>query len=139
MNPLLVRVLVAVGSVASVGFGAWHLAVPRAFGWYAYMDPKATELVAAVRATNAFFSLSLVLFGVAGMLLTWGGRSNRYSIAVVLAAASVLWLTRVAFQLIWPQGALVPGLRVGMLAAFVAVALCYAIPLLIVLTHREGL
>ncbi|MDD5263431.1 MAG: hypothetical protein PHU43_01170 [Candidatus Bipolaricaulis sp.] len=129
---LLVKVLVTVGSAASIGFGVWHFFVPTWWKWYSYIDPSATELVLAVRAINAFFSLSLVLFGVVNVLLVCGGRSNRYSIVVVLAATCVLWLTRVVFQLVYPQGSANPILQYGMLAAFIVVFLCYAASLAIV-------
>jgi hypothetical protein len=134
---LLLKILVMVGSSASIGLGVWHFFVPKAWNWYAYIDTHATELVAAVRATNAFFSLSLVLFGIVNILLTCGDRSNRYSIIVLLAATCVLWLMRVAFQVFYPQGSLYPGLEYGMLSAFVIIALCYLIPLLSLLFPRN--
>ena len=124
------RILVMIGSSASIGFGIWHFFVPAAWKWYSYMDGNATELVAAVRAINAFFSLSLVLFGIVNILLIYGDKSNRYSIIVMLAATCILWLTRVAFQVIYPQGSLYPGLQYGMLSAFVIITLCYLISLL---------
>jgi hypothetical protein len=96
---LLTRILVILGSSASIGFGIWHFFVPKAWDWYSYMDIKATELVIAVRAINVFFSLSLVLFGMVNILLICGNRSNRYSILVMLAATCLLWLTRVLFIL----------------------------------------
>ena len=116
-----------IGSSASIGFGIWHFFVPEAWKWYSYIDANATELVAAVRAINAFFSLSLVLFGIVNILLIYGDRSNRYSIIVMLAATCILWLTRVAFQVFYPQGSLYPGLQYGMLSAFVIITLCYLI------------
>lgn len=121
----LIKILVTIGSCASMGFGIWHFFVPQAWKWYSYMDSQATELLAAVRAINAFFSLSLVLFGVMNILLAYGGRTDRYSRIVLLSATCLLWLTRVLFQLIHPQGSLYPGLQYGMLSAFVIVALCY--------------
>jgi len=133
---LLVKILVIFGSSASIGFGIWHFFVPKAWKWYSYIDINATELVAAVRAINAFFSLSLVLFGIVNILLIHGDRSNRYSIIVMLAATCILWLTRVALQVIYPQGTLYPGLQYGMLSAFVIVTLCYTIPLSIILFHK---
>lgn len=133
---LLVRILVIFGSSVSIGFGIWHFFVPKAWNWYSYIDSNATELVAAVRAINAFFSLSLVLFGIVNILLIYGDKSNRYSIIVVLAATCVLWLTRVAFQVIYPQGTLYPGLQYGMLSAFVIVTLCYLISLLNILFQK---
>jgi hypothetical protein len=135
---LLVRILVTIGSSASIAFGAWHLTVPQAWKWYSYIDTEATELVAAIRATNAFFSLSLVLFGLVNLLLIHGDRSNRYSVIVMLAATCVLWLTRVVFQLVYPQGSLVPGLQYGMLSAFVLVSLCYVISLLVIVARKPG-
>ncbi len=120
------------GSVVSVGFGVWHFFVPAWWAWYSYIDPSATELVIAVRAINAFFSLSLVLFGLVNVLLVWRKRSDRYSTGVVLAATCALWATRVAFQLAYPQGSANPHLRYGMLLTFAAVLACYAASLVIV-------
>jgi hypothetical protein len=133
---LLVKILVMIGSSTSIGFGIWHFFVPRAWNWYSYMDSNATELIAAVRAINVFFSLSLVLFGIVNILLIYGDKSNQYSIIVLLAATSILWLTRLLFQVIYPQGSLVPGLQYSMLSAFMIVSLCYVISLIIMLFQR---
>ena len=133
---LLVKILVMIGSTASIGFGIWHFYVPKAWNWYSYIDINATELVAAVRAINAFFSLSLVLFGMVNILLIYGDKSNRYSIIVMLTATCILWLTRVAFQVIYPQGSLYPGLQYGMLSAFMFVTLCYLVSLIIILFQK---
>jgi hypothetical protein len=94
--------------------------------------------VLAVRAINAFFSLSLVLFGVVNVLLVFAGRSDRYSIVVVLAATCVLWMTRVVLQLVYPQGSANPVLQYGMLAAFTVVFLCYAISVFIVASGKTA-
>jgi len=110
--------------------------VPEAWKWYSYIDSNATELVSAVRAINAFFSLSLVLFGMVNILLIYGDKSNRYSIIVLLASTCILWLTRVLFQVIYPQGSLYSGLQYGMLSAFVIVTLCYLISLLSILFQK---
>jgi hypothetical protein len=133
---ILVKILILIGSSTSIGFGIWHFFVPTAWKWYSYIDSNATELIAAIRAINAFFSLSLVLFGVVNILLVYGDKSNRYSITVVLAATCILWLTRVAFQVLYPQGSLYPGLQYGMLSAFVIVTLCYLISLLGILFEK---
>lgn len=130
------KILVMIGSSASIGFGIWHFFVPTTWKWYSYIDSHATELVAAIRAINAFFSLSLVLFGIINIMLIYGDKSNQYSIMVLLAATCVLWITRVVFQVIYPQGSLYPGLQYGMLAAFVIVTLCYLIPLLGLLAQK---
>jgi len=88
---LLVKILVMTGSSASIGFGIWHFLVPTAWNWYSYIDSNAIELIAAVRAINVFFSLSLVLSGIVDIQLIYGDRSNRYSIIVMLAATCISW------------------------------------------------
>jgi hypothetical protein len=128
-----------IGSSASIGFGVWHFFVPKAWKWYSYIDANATELIVAVRAINALFSLSLVLFGLVNILLVYGDRSNRYSIIVMLAATCILWLARAAFQVIYPQGSLYAGLQYGMLSAFVIVTLCYLISLIIMFFPKIAL
>ncbi len=133
---LLVKILVTIGSSASIGFGIWHFFVPKAWNWYSYIDQAATELVVAVRAINVFFSLSLVLFGIVNLLFIYGDKSNRYSTIVFLAATSGLWLTRLVFQLIYPQGSMNPVLQYGMLAAFLIVTLCYVLSLFILISQR---
>ena len=133
---LLVKILVLSGSCASIGFGIWHFFVPEMWKWYSYIDVNATELVAAVRAINVFFSLALVLFGVVNILFIYGDKSNKYSIIVMLAATSILWITRVAFQIIYPQGSMNPVLQYGMLSAFILVSLCYVIPLFVMVSQE---
>jgi hypothetical protein len=126
---LRVRILVLSGSFGSIGFGIWHFFVPEMWNWYSYIDVNATELLAAVRAINVFFSLALVLFGVVNILFIYKDKSNRYSIVVMLAVTSILWVTRVIFQIIYPQGSINPLLQYGMLSAFIIVSFCYLIPL----------
>lgn len=133
---LLVKILVMIGSSASIGFGIWHFFVPKTWKWYSYFDVNATELVLAVRAINVFFSLSLVLFGIVNILLIYGDKSNRYSIIVMLAATCILWITRLAFQLIYPQGSMNPVLQYGMLSAFIIVSLCYIISLYMMVSQK---
>lgn len=134
---LLVKILVMIGSSASIGFGIWHFFVPKAWNWYSYIDTNATELIVAVRAINVFFSLSLVLFGIVNILLVYGDKSNRYSIIVVLAATCILWMTRLVFQVIYPQGSMSPVLQYGMLSAFIIVFLCYMVSLIIILFQKS--
>jgi len=131
-----VKILVGIGSFFSIGFGIWHFFVPVMWNWFSYIDSKATELVTAIRAINVFFSLSLVLFGLMNILLVFGYKSNRYSMIVVLAATCILWLTRLAFQLIYPQGSIDPFLQYGMLAAFIFINLCYIISLIIMVSQK---
>ena len=124
-----VKLLVTIGSSASIAFGVWHFFVPRLWNWYSYIDPNAKELMVAVRAINVFFSLSLVLFGVLNLLFMFSGNANRYSMIALFAATCILWLTRLVFQVIYPQGSINPLLQYGMLAAFIVINLFYLISL----------
>ncbi len=136
MMNLLFKILITAGSAATIGFGIWHFFVPAAWNWYSYIDPKAKELIVAVRAINVFFSLSLVLFGLVNILFTYGNHSNRYSIIVILAMTCVLWMTRSIFQIVYPQGTLYPGLQYGMLSAFLFITICYLASLFIILFQK---
>ena len=134
---LLAKILVTAGSSASIGFGIWHFFVPKVWKWYSYIDINATELVVAVRAINVFFSLSLILFGIINLLFIYGDKSNKYSLIVVLAATSFMWVTRSAFQLIYPQGSMNPALQYGVLSAFIIVSLCYIVSLNIMVLKKS--
>ena len=137
MSNLLAKILIATGSAASIGFGIWHFFVPKMWKWYSYMDAQATELIIAVKAIHIFFSLTLVLFGSINLLLIMGNNSNRYSLIVVLGATSIVWFTRVLLQIIRPQGSVTPILQYSMLASFIVVFLCFAIPLVAMLWNKS--
>lgn len=134
--PSLVRILVTIGGGASIGFGVWHFFVPTLWKWYSYIDGRAAELILAVRAINIFFSLCLALLGIVNVLFVLGRKSNRDSIIIMLAATSVLWVTRVVLQVIHPQGSMNPAIQYGMLAAFVVISLCFLFPLGIILSSK---
>jgi hypothetical protein len=128
---ILATVLICFGSIATAGFGVWHLFVPQIWSWYSYMNTNAKELILAVRALNVFLSTSLILFGIVNVLLELG-KANRYSTMVVLGATCVLWLIRVLFQILYPQGSIAPPLQYGMLAAFIGIFACFLVSFLIV-------
>ena len=119
------KLLTLIGSLCTIGFGVWHFFVPKTWNWYSYIVPEATELVAAVRAINVFFSLSLVLFGVADLLVVFGAK-NRHASIVLLSVSTVLWAVRCAMQLVYPQGSINPALQYGMLTAFILIFVCFA-------------
>jgi hypothetical protein len=114
-----IRLTTVIGSLITIGFGAWHLFVPRLWHWYHYIEEQATELVAAVRAINFFFSISLVLFGITNIVFVYRKPADPFYLRVQLLMASLLWGARVVMQLLYPQGTINPALRYGMLATFV--------------------
>lgn len=133
MNNIVIRILIAAGSIVSIGFGIWHFFVPRLWKWYSYIDSRATELIVAVRAINLFFSLCLVLFGLMNVLVVYRERASRYSLIVVVGFTCILWLVRVLMQIIYPQGSMNLLLQYGMLVAFIVVLLCYSVSLILII------
>ena len=138
MTTPLVKILVTIGSLISVGFGIWHFFVPNIWNWYAYIDPHATELIIAVRAINIFFSLLLVLLGIANMLMIFRIPFDRYSALVLLSVSTMLWSTRLILQLVYPQGSQNPILQYSMLLSFILVWGCFAISLGLVWKKEKG-
>lgn len=122
-----IKVMIASGSIATIGFGIWHFFVPKIWDWYSYIDKDAKELAIAVQAINVFFSLSLILFGAMNLLLVFARRPQKYSLIVVIGAACLLWLTRVVMQIAFPQGTMNPFLQFGMLSAFILIFIVYSI------------
>ncbi len=118
---MAVKILVSIASLCTMGFGVWHFFVPKAYDWYGYISPEATELVAAVRATNVFFSMSLVIFGLLSLIFVLSPKSGAFALRIMLAADVLLWAVRVGMQLVFPQGSIALALQYGMLAAFVII------------------
>ena len=133
----LVKILVTIGSIISIGFGLWHFFVPSIWNWYSYFDKTATELVLAVRAINIFFSLLLVLLGIANMLFVFRKLKDRFSTMVILSISIILWITRVILQLVYPQGSQNPIIQYSMLSIFMVVFACFALSFLIILNDKE--
>ena len=134
---LLCKILTTAGSIITICFGLWHFFVPRIWNWYSYVDPKATELIIAVRNINVFFSLCLVLFGIVNIIFINGNHSNRFSIIIMLSVTSILWITRSILQLIYPQGSYSPAVQYGMLAMFILVTICFLISLCIIIFQKN--
>ena len=117
------------GSVITILFGAWHFFVPALWKWYSYIPAEAAELVLAVKAINFFFSLSLLLFGVITLLILLLRRDDRTVLTVILGAQTLLWGSRVFFQIVLPQGSEIPAVRYGMLAVFILTFLLFSFSL----------
>ena len=120
------KILTYIGSIITIGFGVWHFFVPTIWKWYSYMDSKAPELVLAVRATNIFFSLSLVLIGTMNIVIVSSIHSSKHTIVTILAVNIILWLTRVVLQIAAPQGMISFYIQYGMLSTFILVLILYA-------------
>lgn len=133
---MLIKILVSFGSVITAGFGVWHFFVPKLWGWYSYIAPQATELVAAIRAINVFFSLCLVLIGVADILFVYF-QFRFFPLIVMLSISVILWGVRCLMQILYPQGSISPILQYGMLSAFMIVFICFLVSLLLVIFNKQ--
>jgi hypothetical protein len=125
------KILTYIGSLIAIAFGMWHFFVPSIWKWYSYIDIKAPELVLAVRATNIFFSLSLVLIGVINIVLVSSRHSSKHTVITILALNIILWLTRVVLQIVVPQGKINFYIQYGMLSTFVLVLIFYVVALVL--------
>lgn len=128
-KPTVVITYTILGSMITIGFGVWHFFIPAIWDWYSYIDKSATELVTAVRAINIFFSLLLVLLGIVNILFILRKPLDRYSTIVILSVSSILWLTRVLLQLVYPQGSQNHLIQYSMLGAFLLVLFCFTFSL----------
>jgi hypothetical protein len=134
----LVKIFVSVGSIISIGFGFWHFFVPAIWNWYSYFDKAATELIIAVRAINIFFSLLLVLLGMANMLFVFRKPPDRFSTMVILSISVILWTIRLILQLVYPQGSQNPTIQYGMLLTFILVWACFTLSLSLVWKENKA-
>ena len=134
----MIRIFATVAGAVSIGFGVWHFFVPKLYDWYRYIAEEATELVVAVRAINFFFSASLVLFGLIAIIFVWSSKVDVFSLRLILIANAILWLSRLVFQIVFPQGSAWPAVQYGMLAAFIMVFCLYTACLVLSLTEQIG-
>jgi hypothetical protein len=132
-----INILTTFGSIISIGFGVWHFFVPKIWNWYAYIDERATELIIAVRAINIFFSLSLILLGIANLLLVFKIPQDKFSLMVLLSVSAILWGVRSILQIIYPQGSYNPVLQYSMLFIFILIFVCFTLSLLLVYKNKK--
>lgn len=123
------RVVSTVGGVITLAFGLWHYTVPGMFQWFSYMPDLPLELSNGIEAVNFFLSTTLVLMGLEIILIAWWPRGDVGIYRMSLAVMSVLWLLRVGYQLVKPQGIMIPGLSVVLAIVFSITALCFIVPL----------
>ena len=135
----VIKILTTFGSIISIGFGIWHFFVPGIWNWYSYFDKTATELVIAVRAINFFFSLLLVLLGIANILFVFRKHQDRFSTIVILSISTILWITRLILQLIYPQGSQNSVIQYSMLFVFILVFVCFLISFFLSFMEKSGI
>ena len=128
---------IIVGSLISIAFGIWHFFIPSIWNWYSYIDPLATELIIAVRAINIFFSLLLVLLGLANIFAVFRVTNERLTYLFLISISVILWAARVILQIIYPQGSQNLLLQYFMLSIFIFVLSCYSIGIFLIIKRKE--
>ena len=126
------KILVSFGSLCTAAFGVWHFFVPDQWDWYAYISPQGTrKLVLAVRAINVFFSLSLVLIGIANpahhVFFARAFPACGHVCTIQLIVGGTVRFSRS----LAPQGSANPSLQYGMLVSFLAIFSCFLVSLLL--------
>lgn len=134
---LQLKILTTFGSLISIGFGVWHFFIPGIWNWYSYIDQTASELILAVRAINIFFSLLLVLLGIANILTVFRKAFDGFSTMVLLSISTILWFTRLTLQIVYPQGAQNQVIQYSMLVVFTVVFACFFISLLLAINNNN--
>lgn len=123
------KILISIGIIIHLGFGIWHFFVPELYGWFDYMSTMPLELTNGISATNFFLALSLVLLGLWTSVVVVKQWDNKSSVTTSLSLMSILWIFRCAYQIILPQGTMIPNLPSVLLVIFSATTLCFVVPL----------
>jgi len=127
----LARVLAATGGAVTLGFGIWHLFVPSLYGWLPYLEAQPEELKRGILATNFFFGVSLSILGGWSIAVPTVFHEQELLNRRWLWTMTGLWAVRAGYQIVSPQGRMIPGLSAIMLAAFIATDLLFLVPALI--------
>jgi len=122
----LMKGSVFIGGIITLGFGVYHFLVPSLY-WAGYMTSLPDELVRAILATNFFLSLSLSILGAFTLIIARRWTNDKLT-RLWVWIMSGLWVVRAAYQVVYPQGQLIPGLAVIMEVLFILTALCFLIP-----------
>lgn len=137
MSHKKLKILTIAGSFITILFGIWHMVVPWLYRWFSYIPIIPAELKNAILATNFFLSTCLILLGVMSWIIIQWHWENQFSVKLILIIMNILWASRVTYQLIKPQGTMIPGLTIIMLSMFVFTFLLFLIPLIIVLRKKN--
>lgn len=128
ITELMIKIVILVGSIITISFAVWHFIVPWRYRWFSYMPNISKELENAIKATNFFFALSLLLLGSLSLIVTSMLWTNTLIIKLVLIIMSILWTARVIFQIVKPQGKQIQHVSTIMLGMFIITDLLFIIP-----------
>ncbi|MHA1218536.1 MAG: hypothetical protein ACTSO5_07620 [Candidatus Heimdallarchaeaceae archaeon] len=128
----MIKIVILVGSIITLGFAIWHFLVPWKYRWFSHMPNISKDLVNTIKATNFFFALSLLLLGSLSLIVTSWLWENTLIVKIVLVMMSILWTARVIYQIIKPQGKMLQHVSTIILGTFIITDLLFVIPMFIV-------
>ncbi len=128
----MIKIVILVGSMITLGFAVWHFLVPWKYKWFSYMPNISKDLENSIKATNFFFALSLLLLGSLSLIVTSWLWENTLIIKIVLVMMSILWTARVVYQIIKPQGKMLQHVSTIILGTYIITDLLFVIPMFIV-------
>jgi hypothetical protein len=124
----MIKIVILIGSIITIGFAVWHFIVPWRYRWFSYIPNIPKELENAIKATNFFFALSLLLLGSLTLIVTSMLWEEITIIKIILIMMSILWTARVIYQIIKPQGKQIQHVSTIMLGMFIITDLLFIIP-----------
>lgn len=125
----LEKILLIAGGSITLCFGVWHFFVPKTYNWFSYTPSIPSELKRAIEASNFFLSTMLVILGI---LTIYFAIREASEVKIIMITMSALWLTRTIYQIVEPQGSLIPGLSKTLTVLFFSTSLCFIIPLILI-------
>ncbi len=128
----MIKIVILVGSMITLGFAVWHFLVPWKHKWSNYMPNISKDLENSIKATNFFFALSLLLLGSLSLIVTSWLWEDTLIVKIVLVMMSILWTARVAYQIIKPQGKMLQHVSTIILGTYIITDLLFVIPMFIV-------
>ncbi len=128
----MIKIVILVGSIITLGFAVWHFLVPWKYKWFSYMPNISKDLENSIKATNFFFALSLLLLGSLSLIVTSWLWENTLIVKIVLVMMSIFWTARVVYQIIKPQGKMLQHVSTIILGTYIITDLLFVIPMFIV-------
>jgi len=129
----MIKIVILIGSMITLGFAVWQFLVPWKYRWSSYMPNISKDLDNSIKATNFFFALSLLLLGSLSLIVTSWLWENTLIVKIVLVIMSILWTARVVYQITKPQGKMIQHVSTIILGTFIITDLLFVIPLFIVI------
>ena len=96
------KVLFNIACIIGVLLGIWHLFVPYLSQWFSYIPNAPTEIIQSINYINFCFSFMLAGFSLLLIIVQKRLFDGLKELKAFYAFFTLIWLSRVIIQLIWP-------------------------------------